>query len=191
MSERYGLTATAGLLALCLLAACGGAGGGEPAPEPGGESEAAMEFQIMSAAFDEGAPIPTRHTGEGPDVSPPLEWSGAPEDTREFALICDDPDAPTAKPWVHWVLYGIAAEKTSLAEDDRGGGIEGRNDFGRPDYGGPMPPRGHGTHRYFFKLYALDAPLTLKAGATKEQLLEAMEGHVLATAQTVGTYERK
>jgi len=150
-----------------------------------------MDFQMTSLVFDDGGVIPTRHTGEGPDLSPPLKWSGAPGGTAEFALICDDPDAPTPKPWVHWVLYKVPAGAGGLGEDDSGRGVEGKNDFGRPGYGGPMPPPGHGVHHYHFKLYALDAPLEMEAGATKEQLLQAMEGHILAETRLTGTYERK
>ena len=150
-----------------------------------------MALRILSAAFEPGGAIPRQHTGEGKDSSPPLSWSGAPAGTRELALICDDPDAPTPKPWVHWVLYKLPASTTGLAAGSGGGGLEGRNDFGRAGYGGPMPPRGHGVHRYRFKLYALKEPLALAAGATKEQLLDAMKGRVLAEAELVGAYERR
>ena len=152
-----------------------------------------MTLTVTSSAFKAGAPLPRKHAykGEGQNVSPPLAWSGAPEGTQEFALICDDPDAPRAEPWVHWVLYGIPSATTSLAEGSKGVGIEGRTDFGEAAYGGPMPPRGHGVHHYHFKVYALGQPLALKAGATKPQLLAAMKGHVLAQGELVGTYERK
>lgn len=150
-----------------------------------------MGFELKSPAFDRQAPIPRRHTGEGEDVSPALEWKGAPQGTKELALVCDDPDAPRPKPWVHWVLYGIPAATTGLAEGDEGDAVEGKNDFGRPGYGGPMPPKGHGVHHYHFKLYALDAPAGLEPGATKEQLLAAIRGHVLAETELVGTYERR
>ncbi len=150
-----------------------------------------MTMQIRSSAFDAGSRIPRRHTGEGEDTSPALDWSGAPEGTRELALICDDPDAPTPKPWVHWVLYKIPADLTSLAEGDSGGGLKGRNDFGRTGHGGPLPPPGHGVHHYRFKIYALNQELSLQAGATKEELLEAMQVHVLAEGELVATYERK
>jgi Raf kinase inhibitor-like YbhB/YbcL family protein len=148
-------------------------------------------MKLTSSAFQEGEGIPVKHTGEGTDVSPPLSWDGVPKGTKELVLICDDPDAPRPTPWVHWVLYGIAPDRASLPEEDSGEGIEGRNDFGRTGYGGPMPPRRHGTHHYHFKLYALDRTLGLKPGATKEQVLAAMEGHVLAEAELIGTYERK
>lgn len=149
-----------------------------------------MTIQIRSAAFDAGTRIPRQYTGEGPDVSPPLAWENLPDGTEELALICDDPDAPVAEPWVHWVLYGLAPTLTQLRQDDDGGGREGVNDFHRSGYGGPMPPPGHGTHHYHFKLYALDQALGLKAGATKKDLLAAMEGHVLEHGELIGTYER-
>src|SRR5512134_1918293 len=116
-------------------------------------------FSLSSASFTEGGKIPRQHGCEGPNTSPPLSWSGAPAGTKSFALIVDDPDAPSAKnprpePWVHWVLFNLAAERTELAEGQNGGGIEGRNDFKEVGWGGPLPPPGSGVHRYFFKLYA-------------------------------------
>jgi Raf kinase inhibitor-like YbhB/YbcL family protein len=150
-----------------------------------------MTLSLTSTAFAAGETIPRKHTGEGEDVSPRLEWQGAPDGTRELALICDDPDAPTPEPWVHWVLYGIPADRTRLEEGDAAGAEEGPTGWGVPGYRGPMPPPGHGVHRYFFRLYALDAPLGLKAGASKQEVLAAIEGHVLAEAELVGTYERK
>ncbi len=158
-----------------------------------------MSIKIQSAAFSANAAIPKKHTGEGPDVSPPVSWEGVPPAAKELALVCDDPDAPRAEPWVHWVLYRIPAGTTGLAEavpametvSTPAGAMNGKNDFGKLGYGGPMPPRGHGTHRYFFKLYALDTVLNLKPGATKQQLLAAMKGHILAEGALVGTYERK
>src|SRR5216117_961284 len=154
-----------------------------------------MAFRLASAAFREGAVIPDKYTCDGVDVSPALTWSGAPAGTRSFALIADDPAAP-AGTWVHWVLYNLPADVSELPENiakveslDLGGARQGRNDFRRPGYGGPCPPPGP-AHRYFFKLYALDAPLKLKAGAQKRDVEAAMEGHVLATAQLMGTYAR-
>jgi hypothetical protein len=148
-------------------------------------------MEVTSAAFKGGQAIPRKHTGEGEDVSPPLAWAGAPEGTKEFALVCDDPDAPRPKPWVHWVVYRIPSGTTSLAEGASGGALKGMTDFGRTGYGGPMPPPGHGVHHYHFKVYALDSPVALGPGATKEDLLSAVEGHVLAEGELVGTYERK
>lgn len=165
------------------------------ATEPGRK---AVTITVKSSAFDGGKPIPKKHAykGEGENVSPPLSWSGVPATAKTLAIICDDPDAPSPKrprekPWVHWVVYNIPGDKTSLAESDHGGGVLGKTDFGEKAYGGPMPPPGSGTHRYFFKIYALDTRLDLKAGATKDELLKAMEGHIVAKGELHGTYERK
>lgn len=157
-----------------------------------------MSITIDSPSFASGGAIPRRYTGDGEDVSPPLEWTGIPEGTRELALIVDDPDAPRAEPWVHWVVYKIPADANGLGEDARGGDgaalpggvLQGRNDFGATGYGGPAPPRGHGTHHYHFTLYALDIPLDVAPGADKAGLLRAIEGHILARGELVGTYER-
>ncbi len=155
-----------------------------------------MTLSLTSSAFAEGAAIPVRHTCDGPDVSPPLAWDGAPAGTKVFALIMDDPDAP-AGTWVHWVLYNIPATTSQLPEKvakvetlDLGGARQGRNDFHSPGYGGPCPPPGP-AHRYVFKLYALDATLQLRSGAQKHDLEAAMQGHTLGVAQLVGTYARK
>ncbi len=174
---------------LALLAAAPGCG--SPAgEEPGGGTM----FAIESPAFGRNEPIPEKYTGDGEDVSPPLVFRNLPEGTKELALICDDPDAPTPKPWVHWVIYRIPAGTTSLPEGYRaaGGVLEGRNSWrsGKTiGYRGPQPPGG--THRYFFRLYALDTPLDLGPGATKEDLLAAMQGHILAEAELVGLYSKK
>jgi len=155
-----------------------------------------MAFSLTSGAFKDGTAIPVKHTCDGADVSPPLAWSGPPEGTRSFALIVDDPDAP-AGTWVHWVLYNVPAAVSELPENvakveslDLDGARQGRNDFRRPGYGGPCPPAGP-AHRYFFKLYALDAPLKLKAGAQNKDIEAAMQGHVLGSAQLIGTYARQ
>ncbi len=150
-----------------------------------------MNVRLSSHAFEPGGTIPRKHTGEGQDVSPALNWSGLPEGTREISLVCDDPDAPRPEPWVHWVVYKIPADLSGLPEGSAQGALEGENDFGRTGYGGPMPPRGHGVHHYHFKVYALDVELEETAGLTKDQLLEAMEGHILDEGELVGTYERK
>jgi hypothetical protein len=157
-----------------------------------------MPLTVTSPAFAAGTPLPRKHAyvGEGENVSPPLAWSGAPAGAKAFAIIADDPDAPSprkprAKPWVHWVLYDLPALVTSLAEGQTGGGTRGTTDFGETAYGGPMPPPGSGTHRYFFKVYALDTALKLAPGATKDALEAAMKGHVLAEGALHGTYERK
>ena len=157
--------------------------------------EPAMNIQITSAAFADGQPIPAKYTGDGQDVSPPLRWTNAPANTRSFALIADDPDAPVGT-WVHWVLYDLPATATELAENTPkspqlpDGAKQGLNSGSRLGYGGPCPPPGK-PHRYFFKLYALDTLLNLKPGVTKKDLLKAMEGHVLAEGQLMGTYQRK
>ena len=146
-----------------------------------------MTFALISSAFTEGGPIPREHTCDGKDAAPPLAWSGAPAGVETFALIADDPDAP-GRVWVHWVLFNLpgtaAALPESLAEAE-----QGRNDFKRAGYGGPCPPPGK-PHRYVFKLYALDAVLSLKAGATKADVERAIQGHVLGTAQLIGVYAR-
>lgn len=155
-----------------------------------------MAFLLTSPAFTEAAAIPARYTCDGADVSPPLAWSGAPAGTAAFAVIADDPDAP-AGTWVHWVLYDLPAGTSRLPENVPktdtlpafGGARQGRNDFRRTGYGGPCPPPGP-AHRYFFKLYALDAPLGLPPGARKQEVEAAMQGHVLGVAQLVGTYAR-
>lgn len=150
-----------------------------------------MSIRVSSPSFDAGGAIPRKHTGEGQDVSPALNWSGLPEGTKEIALICDDPDAPTPNPFVHWVAYKIPADSTGVPEGSTRGALEGKNDFGGRGYRGPMPPRGHGVHRYRFKVYALDAGLEAAEGISKDQLLAAMEGRVLAEGVLIGTYERK
>lgn len=152
-----------------------------------------MSVKLISSVFKEGETIPVKHTCDGKDVSPPLSWSGAPEGTKSFALICDDPDAPMGT-WVHWVIYNIPDSVTSLPEgvptnkSVMGDALQGITDFRRIGYGGPCPPGG--THRYYFKIYALDTILDLPAGATKGELLKAMEGHILAEGQLMGRYSR-
>lgn len=150
-----------------------------------------MAIHLTSPAFKAGHPIPKKYTGEGADVSPPLSWTGIPAGTKELALLSDDPDAPTPKPWVHWVLYKLSPILEKLQEGDAGGGLAGKNDFGKTGYGGPMPPKGHGVHHYHFRLFALDRALAPKSGLTKEELLAEIQGHILAEGELVGTYERK
>jgi len=155
-----------------------------------------MAFALASPAFREGAAIPLKHTCDGADVSPPLAWSDAPAKSAAFALIADDPDAP-AGTWVHWVLYNLPATARGLPENvpktdqlpSLGGALQGRNDFRRAGYGGPCPPPGP-AHRYFFKLYALNEALGLNAGASKADVERAMRGHVLGSAQLMGSYAR-
>jgi len=153
-----------------------------------------MSFQITSTAFSSGASIAKNYTCDGPDASPSLNWTGAPAGTQSFALIADDPDAP-AGTWVHWVLYNLPANATELPEGVKkqeqlpDGTLQGRNDFRKVGYNGPCPPPGK-PHRYFFKLYALNAKLTLKAGATKNDVESAMKGHILAQTELMGKYGR-
>lgn len=150
---------------------------------------------LESSAFASGSPIPDANARDGRDQSPPLSWSGAPEGTRSLALICDDPDAPRGT-WVHWVLFDLPPGATGLAagveKSDRpaGGGVQGKNDYGDVGWGGPQPPRGHGTHHYEFRLSALDTRLELPPGSTKAQVEAAMQGHVLGQAKLIGTYRR-
>jgi Raf kinase inhibitor-like YbhB/YbcL family protein len=164
------------------------------------KGEKTMAIKMSSGAFEAGQPIPKLYTGDGDDRSPPLSWNGVPTGTKEFALICDDPDAPTPKPWVHWVIYKIPAQTKSLEEGvprqpeppTPKGALQGVNSFPSDNIGyrGPAPPKGHGTHHYHFKLYALDAPLNLKAALDKEAVLAAMKGHILGEGEIIGTYER-
>ena len=147
-----------------------------------------MSLSVTSTAFVEGATIPRKHTCDAENLSPALAWSGLPSGTQSLALIADDPDAP-ARIWVHWVLYDLPAGTLSLPEGAKGPGIEGENDFRKTGYGGPCPPTGV-THRYYFKVYALDQPLGLRPGATKPEVEKAMQGHILAQGQLMGKYKR-
>jgi len=157
----------------------------------------AMALELTSTAFKQGGAIPSKYTCEGKDVSPPLAWRGVPEGTRSLVLIVDDPDAPDpAAPkmtWVHWVVFNLPGDTTDLPEGAGGtadpkGAASGLNDWKGRGYGGPCPPVGR--HRYFHKLYALDQPLPLVAGVTKAEVEAAMRGHVLASAELVGTYQK-
>jgi Raf kinase inhibitor-like YbhB/YbcL family protein len=151
------------------------------------------QMKIISPAFGEGKMIPAQFTCKGKDVSPSLQWSGISEKAKSLALISDDPDAPGGT-WVHWVYFNIPPTLTGLPENvakiknPETGGIQGLNDFGKVGYGGPCPPSG--VHRYYFKLYALDTLLTLDAGTTKDKLLRAMEGHILAQGELMGKFSR-
>ena len=156
-----------------------------------------MSLKLASPAFDGNAAIPAQYTCEGEDVSPALTWSDVPEGTRSLALIVDDPDAPDpAAPqltWVHWVLYNLPATSTGLPQGVKAtqlptGALEGQNDWKRTGYGGPCPPKGR--HRYFHKLYALDVELPDLQQPDKARLLKAMEGHVIAQTELVGTYQK-
>ena len=158
-----------------------------------------MSLKITSETFGDGKPIPVKYTADGSDVSPPLHFAGVPKQSAELALIVDDPDAPRAEPFVHWVIYKIPADVTDLPEGvprdptlkNPPGALQGKNDFGKVGYGGPSPPRGHGTHHYHFHLYALDTALEAKSGLDKKALLASMSSHILDEGELVGTYERK
>lgn len=151
-------------------------------------------MNLTSTSFASGGNIPKKYTCDADDNSPALSWSGAPQGTKSFALIADDPDAPVGT-WTHWLLYDLPATTTSLpenvskVEEPPIGGRQGRNDFRKTGYGGPCPPPGK-PHRYFFKLYALDQTMNLKAGASKKELEQAMRTHILAQAELVGKYGR-
>ena len=150
-----------------------------------------MSLQLTSDAFTNGQSIPAKYTCIGKNLSPALAWNEPPASTQSFALIVDDPDAPVGV-FTHWVLFDITADRLSLAEGASAIGVSGKNDFGRAGYGGPCPPRGHGPHRYYFTLYALDvASLKLRAGASRREVETALRGHVLAQAQYMGRYERR
>lgn len=156
--------------------------------------EGEMALTVSSSAFQEGDKIPAKYTCEGQDVSPPLAWSEPPAGTRSLALIVDDPDAPGGV-FTHWLLFNIPPDSRELPEavptqaELASGALQGKTDFGRTGYGGPCPPPGR-PHRYQFTLHALDQPLDLEGGASKKQLLSAMEGHILAQGQLTGTYQR-
>jgi len=158
--------------------------------EPGMEE---LDFKLSSSAYLQGDPIPASYSCDGENTSPRLTWTNPPEGTQSFALIFDDPDAPGST-WVHWVLFNLPAESRSLPANVppdptlANGEVHGSNSWGSIGYGGPCPP--DGEHRYFFKLYALDILLEPEEGATKEQLLEAMEGHIVAETELMGTYSR-
>lgn len=178
-------------LTICAMLACGfftSAVIMQP-PDP------AKQMQLTSTAFKHMQPIPGDYTCEGKNISPPLSWSGAPAGTKSFALIMDDPDAPGGV-WTHWVAYDLSPDTSELAEDTAksqyiaGTAKQGLNDFKHLGYGGPCPPGGK-AHRYFFKLYALDAMLGLKPGASKREVEAAMANHILAQGQLIGTYQRK
>ncbi|MBU6474452.1 MAG: YbhB/YbcL family Raf kinase inhibitor-like protein [Alphaproteobacteria bacterium] len=152
-------------------------------------------MQLKSAAFSHSGKIPSKHTCEGGNVSPALHWEGAPQGTRRFALIMEDPDAP-AGIWCHWIVYDIPADARGLPEQVPpekylpDGAVQGRNSFRKTGYGGPCPPPRHGPHRYFFRLYALDSSLDLPPNAVRDKLLSAMEGHILGRAELMGICER-
>ena len=174
------------LLAGLLLSSC------TNQAEPDSATTATM--QITSTAFAEGQPIPDKYTGQADDISPRLEWSGAPMNTKAFAFIVEDPDAPMGT-FTHWLIYNVPGTATGLSQNIAktgtlpDGSKQGKNSFGNVGYNGPMPPPGK-THRYFFRLYALDAALKLDPGVDTARLLSAMKDHVLAKGELMGTYQR-
>lgn len=174
-----------------LLLLPGGCAGEKTAPDDFARAKA---MQVTSTAFRDGETIPGQYTADGKNVSPPVRWAGAPKGVKSFAVICEDPDAPRGT-WIHWVLFNVPADRHELPEavpadqDVLQGARQGTNSFKKIGYGGPDPPRGK-PHHYLFKVYALDATLDLPAGATQEQLVTAMQGHVLAQGQLTGLYGR-
>jgi len=177
------------LIAVILLCSCQGKLQSNP-QKIGGKS---MELKITSSAFEEGGMIPKQYTCDGANISPPLRWTSVPLGTKSLALICDDPDAPMGI-WVHWIISNLPTNINELPESIppqktlENGAKQGINDFPKIGYGGPCPP--NGTHRYYFKLYALDTEIDLDAGATKRELLKAIKGHILAEGQLMGRYKR-
>ena len=161
--------------------------------KPEFRKEAVMEIKLTSSEFKDGEMIPIKYSGEGDDMSPPLEWSGLPAGTKSIAIVCDDPDAPYGN-FVHWVIFNIPPSANSMPEGApaeetlANGSRQGMTDFGKIGYGGPLPPRG--VHRYFFTIYALDTMLELGSDAGKKDLLKEMEGHILAKGQLLGRYRR-
>jgi len=159
----------------------------------------AYAFELTSTAFEKDGDIPKKYTCEGEDISPPLNWSSAPKNTKSFVLIVDDPDAPDPRnprmTWVHWVVYDIPATRKGFPEKVpanikiKGGGTHGNTDFKKTGYGGPCPPIG--KHRYFFKLFALDTVLKLPGGKTKKEVKKAMEGHIIERVELVGLYRKE
>ena len=180
------------LLCLFLFLSCAGREQRVPQPTPA-PNQTKPEIKLTSTAFKEGESIPRAYTCDGVNISPPLEWSGVPKTAKTIAIVCDDPDAPGGT-WVHWVLYNLPADNIGLVENLpplrilRPAGFRARMISARLVTGGPCPPSG--THRYFFRIYALDSELPLKAGATKAELMKAMDDHVVLQGQLMGTYRR-
>jgi Raf kinase inhibitor-like YbhB/YbcL family protein len=158
------------------------------------EEAVKMKIKVTSPAFEEGGMIPPKYTSDGENVSPPLNWEGVPEGTKSIALVSDDPDAPIGT-WVHWVMWNVPADATHLSENvppDENlpdGSRQGITDFRSHGYGGPSPPSG--THRYYFKIYALDTKLDISSNSKKADLLKAMEGHIITEGQLMGKYKRR
>lgn len=158
-------------------------------------------IQLSSPAFTHGNPIPKKYTGEGPDYSPPLCWSGLPKGSKELALICDEPDALTKEPWVHWVIYKIPVTAQGLPEaiprkvhlNDPRGALQGKNSWRDRDiigYRGPFPPLGHGAHHYHFRLYALELQIVIEPGLDKKMVWNLISDHILDEGLLIGTYQR-
>jgi Raf kinase inhibitor-like YbhB/YbcL family protein len=147
------------------------------------------DLAIASPSFEAGGPIPAEHTGDGADVSPEVTWRAIPSGTRQLALVCHDPDAPLTYGFTHWVVYGIPPDVSGIGQGGGSAFTEGQNDFGKSGYLGPAPPPGHGTHYYYFHLYALDAALEAAAGLTRGELLERIDDHIIEQARLVGTYQ--
>jgi hypothetical protein len=148
-----------------------------------------MKLDVSSSAFSEGQFIPEKHTCDGGNVSPPIQWSGPPANAKSIAIICEDPDAPSGT-FTHWVLYDLPGTTKGLTERLSGGGKDGVNGFGKKGYGGPCPPPGR-AHRYFFRVYALDTQSLGHAGSSKEDVTAGMQGHILAQGELMGRYKRK
>lgn len=157
-----------------------------------------MALELFTESFEPNGPIPERFSQLGENVSPDLYWHGEPAGTQEYALIMEDPDAPNHDPFVHWVLYKIQRGLMRLPEGIPEGGVpgtphgayHGENTYGETKYAGPKPPEGHGPHRYYFRLFALDKELEVNLGLDRDALLDEMEGHIIEEAQLLGTYER-
>lgn len=181
------------VLTLCLALLCYSCRNGDNTMDQTAETEV-MSIEVRSTAFEEGGMIPAKYTCDGKDISPPLQWAQVPEGTQSIALIADDPDAPSGT-FVHWVLYGLSPDRHELTGDlprDKtlpNGARQGVNSFGKIGYGGPCPPSG--THRYYFKLYALNTDLDLPPGESKAKLLNAMANHIVAKGQIMGRYKRQ
>lgn len=184
-------------LLVLVLALATGAGFAATAadPKPKGKEGHRMKLQITSTAFKNGEPIPGKHSCSGADVSPPLTIQNIPKEAKSLVLILDDPDAPSGS-WIHWILYGIPPQTTEIPEGTAAKstspvtGQLGKNSWGKSEWGGPCPPPGS-KHRYFFRLYALDTALSLPRGAAKPDLMRAIEGHILAQGELMGTFLRK
>ena len=146
------------------------------------------KMKVTSSAFQQGANIPSKFSCDGPNTSPPLQISDVPTEAKSLVLIVDDPDAPSGL-FTHWVVWNISPQATTIAEGSTPKGVQGTNDFGKSGYGGPCPPSG--THRYYFKVFALDRELDLPVGAKRSQLDSAMKGHVIAQGELMGRYSRK